>query len=263
MIEENKTFAKEKSFKKVRSKYILKQIFDKLSTNKSLEIIRYNKNIQKRINKDINDYKKYLQIIIEIIPIENEFGNFINISNNNDKQYYHIYFNDNENEIQRKYITEEDNVTKIKIVIDYEIKNLYGLFRDCKCIKIMNFIKFNRKVNEDMSYLFSRYSSIEEINFSNFKTDNVTNMSYMFYECSSLKKLNLENFKINNVTDMRGIFYGCNLLKVNCSEEFKAKISSFGFGWLFKANKKENSKGPVIPHHLRRKIFLAITPNQS
>ena len=213
MSELNKNSYLKISFKKVKSNYILKEIFNDLHNNKTLEIIRYNKYIQKRINKDIHFFKKYLQIVIEIIPTENKYGYFINISNNNDRHYYHIYFNDNENEIQRKYITEEDNVTKIKIVIDYEIKNLYGLFRDCKCIKKMNFIQFNRKVNEDMSYLFSRYSSIEEITFSNFKTDNVTNMSYMFYECSSLTKLTLSNFNTKNVTDMRGLFYGCISLK--------------------------------------------------
>ena len=95
--------------------------------------------------------------------MENIYGNFINISNCDDKNYYHIYFNDNEEEIKRNYITEKDKVEKIKIFIDYEIKNLYGLFKDCKCIKILNFLQFNRKVNEDMSYLFSKYSSIEEI----------------------------------------------------------------------------------------------------
>ena len=201
------------SLNKVKSNYILKVIFNNLHTNKLLEIIRYNKYIQKRMNKDINYYKKYLQIGIEIIPLENIYGNFINISNNENKCYYHIYFNDDGEEIKRNYIIEDDKVKKIKIGIDYEIKNLYGLFNECKCIKIMNFIQFNRKVNDDMSYLFSRYSSLEEINFSKFITKNVTNMSYMFYECSSLKKLNLSNFNTNKVTDMRGMFYGCSSLE--------------------------------------------------
>ena len=44
--------------KQIRSKYILKQIFDNLKENKLLEIIRYNKNIQKKLNKKLNDYIK-------------------------------------------------------------------------------------------------------------------------------------------------------------------------------------------------------------
>ena len=152
MSELNKNSYLKISFKKVKSNYILKEIFNDLHNNKTLEIIRYNKYIQKRINKDIHFFKKYLQIVIEIIPTENKYGYFINISNNNDRHYYHIYFNDNNQEIQRNYITKNDNATKIKIAIDYEIKNLYGLFRDCKCIKKMNFIQFNRKRNNFLKF---------------------------------------------------------------------------------------------------------------
>ena len=242
------------SFAKIKSKKILEDIFGNLSMNKLLEIIRYNKSIQNRVSKDINFYKHYLQIVLEIIPKEKVYGNFINIINNDNKQYYHIYFNGNKEEIKRNYITEKDNAAKIKIGIDYEIKNLYGLFKECNCIKIINFIQFNRKVNEDMSYLFSRYSTIEEINFSKFITDNVTNMSYMFYGCSSLKKLNLSNFNTKNVTNMKGMFFGCSSLKelningfdtskikniygifgscysfeIICSDELKEKIEKYG-----------------------------------
>ena len=213
MDEKTEKSYKRKLFSKIKSNFILKQIFNDLDKKVSLEIIRYNKRIKKRLNKDINNYKKYLQIIIEIIPKENIYGSFINISNNENKCYYHIYFNDDRKEIQRNYIIEDDKVDKIKIGIDYEIKNLYGLFKECKCIKILNFIQFNRKVIDDMSYLFSRYSSLEEINFSKFITNNITNMSYIFYECSSLKRLNLSNFNTNNVIDMRGMFYGCSSLE--------------------------------------------------
>ena len=243
------------SLNKVKSNYILKVIFNNLHTNKLLEIIRYNKYIQKRMNKDINYYKKYLQIGIEIIPLENIYGNFINISNNDDKTYYHIYFNDNEEEIKRNYITKEDKVGKIKILIDYEIKNLYGLFKDCKCIKILNFLRFNRKVNEDMSYLFSRYSSLEEIKFSNFITNNVTNMSHMFYECSSLKKLNLSNFNTNNVTDMRGMFYGCssledlNLSNFNTNNVTNMSYMFYKCSFLEKLNLKNFNANKVKDMH--------------
>jgi len=213
MDEKNEKSYTRNLFSKIKSNFILKKIFNALDKKVSLEIIRYNKKIKKRVNKDINTYKKYLQIIIEVIPKENIYGNFINISNKENKCYYHIYFNDEGKEIKRNYIIEADKVEKIKIGIDYEIKNLYGLFKECICIKIMNFIQFNRKVNEDMSYLFARYSFLEEINFSKFLTNNITNMSYMFYECSSLKKLNLSNFNTNKVTDMKGMFYGCSSLE--------------------------------------------------
>ena len=257
MVNKDDEHHKGNSFAKIRSKKILDNIFGNLSMNKLLEIIRYNKYIQNRVNKDINFYKRYLQIVVEIIPKEKVYGNFINIVNKDNKCYYHIYFNGKNEEIKRNYITKKDNASKIKIGIDFEIKNLYGLFKECNCIKIMNFIQFNRKINEDMSYLFSRYSTIEEINFYNVITDNVTNMSYMFYRCSSLKKLNLSNFNTKNVIDMRGMFCGCSSLKeinvngfdiskaeklygmfedcrnfeIICSDEFKEKIKNNCYCW--------------------------------
>ena len=42
----------------IKSKYILKQIFDILQEFKILNIIRYNKNLQKLLNITIEDYKK-------------------------------------------------------------------------------------------------------------------------------------------------------------------------------------------------------------
>ena len=59
----------------IKSIYILQQIFEYLKENKSLQIVKYNKNIQKRLNKYINNYKKYEQVIIELTSI--------NISNKN------------------------------------------------------------------------------------------------------------------------------------------------------------------------------------
>ena len=65
---------------------------------KYLETIRYNKNIQKRINININHYKayskKYSSIELDIIPMKGKYGKFISI-NEEDKKYFHIYFNDN------------------------------------------------------------------------------------------------------------------------------------------------------------------------
>ena len=43
----------------IKSNFILKKFFDYLNKRKSLEIIKYNKNIQKRMNININNYKEY------------------------------------------------------------------------------------------------------------------------------------------------------------------------------------------------------------
>ena len=106
----------------IKSRYILSKIYDNMPKKKKLQIVKYNKKGQNRLDLGINDYKEYCEIEIEIIPKKDKYGKFINI-NENDKLYYHIYFNDNKKEIKNKYeIYEEDKVKKIKIIIDYQVK---------------------------------------------------------------------------------------------------------------------------------------------
>ena len=71
-----------------------------------LDKIKYNKNIKNRINISIKDYKDYSELYslieIEIKPIKNKYGKFININKEN-KIYYHINFN-NKKEIKTNYL---------------------------------------------------------------------------------------------------------------------------------------------------------------
>ena len=103
--EYSKLIIPENMFKNLKSDYFIRKIFDYIHKKKSLETIRYNKNIQKRINININHYKeyseKYSSIEIEIKPKEKEYGRFINIKEE-DEKYYHIYYNDNNREIKRE-----------------------------------------------------------------------------------------------------------------------------------------------------------------
>ena len=94
----NNNILKGNSYKNIKSKYILQHIFGILNKKKLLEIIKCNKNIQNLLNKDINDYKIYNKIIIEIIPINLYIINntFIKYKKEEEK-YFHIYFNDDEN----------------------------------------------------------------------------------------------------------------------------------------------------------------------
>jgi surface protein len=185
-------------YKDIKSKPILKQIFDKLSENKFLNLIKCNKKIQEILNIGINDYINYnKKIKIEIIPIYKKEENiFINYDEDK-KAYYHIYFNDDYKEINRNYFNKNDNVTKIKIIIDEEIKSFESLFQKCDCIEKINFIRFKRNDINNMKSMFNNCSSLKELNLNNLKTDNVINMQKMFYNCSLLNKLIL-NKKRNN-----------------------------------------------------------------
>ena len=121
-----------------------------MSERKYLETIRYNKSIQKRINININHYKAYFEtktsIELDIIPKKGEYGKFINI-NEEDKKFIHIYFNDNKNkEIENTSFNRNDNVSKISIIIDYQIKSFSRLFYYCKCIEFIEFKKFYSEI---------------------------------------------------------------------------------------------------------------------
>ena len=146
---------KNQKINKIRSKFIAKKIFLHLNQNRLLNIILYNKKYQNLMNINIESYKnEFLKIKIEIIPKENKYGKFINISNKNIRKNINIYFNDNVKETEDESIKIDDNVSKIKIVINQKIKSLSKFFYCCKCIKKINFIKFNRNDIKDMNYMF-------------------------------------------------------------------------------------------------------------
>ena len=103
----------------IKADYFLEKVFNNLKNGKTLNIVKYNKNIKRRINININDYKeyseKYSSIEIEIKPVSNKYGEFIKIKE--EEIYYHIYFNNNEEEIKRNYINEDEDIKIISFNI--------------------------------------------------------------------------------------------------------------------------------------------------
>ena len=80
---QSKLIASNNQLKNVKSHYIILKFFEYMTERKSLETIRYNKSIQKRIDININHYKAYSEeyssIELDIIPMKGEYGKFINI----------------------------------------------------------------------------------------------------------------------------------------------------------------------------------------
>ena len=221
-VEKLNIIKSENKFIKIKSDFFIQKLFDNMQKKVSLEIVKININIQKRLNININNYKEYFEkftpIELEIIPAQDEYGAFIKIKEE-DKNYFHIYFNNNKKEIHKTKLNKEDNVSKINIIIDYQIKSFFNLFSYCKCIESINFKKFHRNDITNMSGMFRGCVLLKELNLSNFNTNNVTNMSCMFGGCTSLKEINLSSFNTNKVTNMDDIFSGC-------SSELKFKIQS-------------------------------------
>ena len=77
----------------IESVFFCKKIFTFITQKKTLEIIKCNKILQKKLDININDYKRYSELYssieLELIPSKNKFGNFINIDEFS-KKYFHI-----------------------------------------------------------------------------------------------------------------------------------------------------------------------------
>ena len=84
-IQKMNVIGKQSKSDSIKSKYILKQILENLQKKKLLQIIKYNKTIQNRLNINISDYIKicenFTKIEIELLINRNICGQFINISN--------------------------------------------------------------------------------------------------------------------------------------------------------------------------------------
>ena len=222
-------------FKNLKSDYFLVKVFDNLLRKRSLEIVKFNKYMRERMNMSIKDYKEYAEkfssIELEIKLVKNNYGNFINYDIKNE-QDYHIYFDNNEEEIGRSFLIENEGINSIKIIIGYQVESFKELFIYCECIESIYFKKFFRNNITNMCSMFSGCSSLKELNLSNFKTENVTDMSVMFSDCSSLKELNLSNFNTNNVTEMDNMFNKCSSLEeINLSNFNTDKVTKMS--WMF------------------------------
>ena len=140
--EKSKLINSNNKLNNLKSDYFIQKFFDYIYKRKSLEIIKCNKSIQKR---NINNYKeyceKYSSIELEIKPMKNKYGPFINVDEDK-KEYYHIYYNDHkEKEIKSTCLYKNDKVSKINIIIDYHVASFKGLFDYCKCIESIYFKK--------------------------------------------------------------------------------------------------------------------------
>ena len=181
----------------IKSIYILNRIFNNLSKISKFKIIKNNKLLQNKLNINIKDYQEYSQklslIELEILPIDDIYSQTQII--NTDMKYCHIYLNNNKEETKNNYITKENKIKKIKIILEPQIKSFDCLFRNC--------------------------GYIETITFKTFHRNNIDNMSAMFIRCYNLKKLIIQNFNSSNVTDMSSMFQDChNLINLDLSEYY-------------------------------------------
>ena len=122
-----------------------------LKESKYLSLIKYNKSFQQILNISLENYKTYLSIEIELTlkeKLKKGKNNFICNNSNNiflrkPTSYYHIYFDDNKEEIKKNYIKSSDKVNKIKIIIDREKHYIRG-YRN-------RFVRNKKEENENVN----------------------------------------------------------------------------------------------------------------
>ena len=134
---------------------------------------------------------------------EISFKCIYNIKDNEETQIINNGFED--------YINNEIE-SKIKILNGNQKEKL--VFKK-KFDKIgINTIDFIIESNlNDMSFMFSKCSSLKGIEFISFESSTITNMQGMFNECTGLENLDLSGFDTSNVTNMNTMFNGCIKLK--------------------------------------------------
>ena len=112
------------------------------------------------------------------------------------------------------------------------VTDMSYMFSKCSSLTSLNLSNFNTSAVTNMGQMFYGCSSLTSLNVSNFNTSAVTNMSEMFYGCSSLKSLNLSNFNTSKVTNMNGMFFGCSsLTELNLSNFNTAGV--IDMRWMF------------------------------
>ena len=119
---ENSTIKEEEGnknrLKKIESEFFIPIIFEHIEKVKLFKIIKINRNIQQKLDINLDKYKEYSvvhsTIELEIRPVPHAIGKFINIKKD-EENYFHIYFNDNKEEIKRTELKNGDNISKINI----------------------------------------------------------------------------------------------------------------------------------------------------
>ena len=77
-ISKNEQLKESKNLENLKSDFFLIKIIELIKQNKSLEFMKYNKKLQKRLNININNYKEYYQLIeIELKLVDNIYDKFI------------------------------------------------------------------------------------------------------------------------------------------------------------------------------------------
>ena len=212
--------------KKIKSIYILRLTFSLIRTNKKLSFTKYNKDLKKKLNIDISNYKNLLifdLILTEESSDKHQKIKFINFDKDFDieKQIklgnLDIYCMNNNKRINinENYLNEKNFGKKIKIIINNEnntIKSFKRTFYNINILKEIS-IKYDNCSIRNFKQMFNFCIKLISITFNLYNV-NPKNMSYMFGECLLLKSIHgISEWKTLKNTNFKSIFSGCESLE--------------------------------------------------
>ena len=122
-----------------------------------------------------------------------------------------IIFDDKINYCQKMFKNCKD-IKKIYLNITNECNNMDYMFSGCSSLEEFRSDNFSTTEVISMKNLFSGCTSLENIILDDFDTGKVVNMEEMFSDCNSTKEIRLNNFNTTSVTNMKGMFRGCKSL---------------------------------------------------
>ena len=132
-------------FGNIKSDYIFQEIFEKINEKKMLKIIKYNKSTQKRLNKDINNYKFYF--------FKNKGFNIKFIGGNISENYSYIF---------EKIKTEKN----LKLKINYKLENIISLTTN----QYNTLYLIDKNKDKNLENKYKTHCFILEFDINNMKT---------------------------------------------------------------------------------------------
>ena len=107
----------------------------------------------------------------------------------------------------------KDLITQVRFENVTGGEELYGLFKDMRQLKYVDFSGLDSRNVTNMFEMFANCSSLKELNLEGLNVENVFLFSAMFQGCSSLETLDLSTFENKGQVNTNAMFEGCTNLK--------------------------------------------------
>ena len=238
-------------FGNIKSDYIFQEIIKKINEKKVLNIIKYNKSIQKRLNKDINNYKFYF--------FKSEGFNIKFIGGNISEHYSYIF---------EKIKTEKKLISKI----NYKLENIISLTTNKN--NILYLIDNNKDKNLKNKYKthcfilefnindMKTFDYIQKYYYEKIKLPNTHNLVYLIGVNNNLKNLKGKNIIDDNSIKIFAESNKINLISFNKNFNINALLSKLEYSIIeekeqkFKNYEDNIINGTIINKDSYKVVFL-------